>query len=60
MRYIVNSSNYYFSVDQSVDMDCTILSSFGLKDFVSKEAMYEYVCENLHLDLDEVDGTDVL
>ena len=38
-----------FSVDQSVEMDCTILSCFGLKDFISKEAMYEYVCENLHL-----------
>lgn len=49
-----------FSVDQSVEMDCTILSCFGLKDFISKEAMYEYVCENLHLDLDEVDGTEPL
>lgn len=38
MRYIVNSSNYYFSVDQSVEMDCTILSCFGLKDFISKIA----------------------
>lgn len=60
MHFIVNSSNYYFSVDQSVQLNLSLLNNFGLKAFDSKEAMYSYICEKLNLEMDEVHSTEPL
>jgi hypothetical protein len=60
MLFIVNSSNFYFSVDESVQLDLSLLNDFGLKAFDCNESMYSYVCEKLNLDMDEVHSTEPL
>lgn len=60
MHFIVNSSNYYFSVDKSVQLNLSLLNNFALKAFDCKESMYSYVCEKLNLEMDEVHSTEPL
>ena len=58
--FISNRDAYYFTVNQDVPVDKEKLIKLGCVFHESLDHMYSYVMETLHLDRDEVDGSEIL
>lgn len=60
MLFVANSQSHYFSVSPTVQLDIELLKTQGCTICATLQDLYTHVMETLSLEIDEVEGTELL